>query len=214
MELCYIYAMENSYRTLAGSGRAEIAVKRSRFIAVAAPLRSVEEARSLLAGIKSAHRDASHHVWAYALRNGERRYSDDGEPQGSAGLPILDLLQKQNLTDCAVVVTRYFGGTLLGAGGLARTYTQTAMAAVEAAGTAVMVPCHVLRVRCDYAFYGRLQTLVPACGGLVLDTAFGEGVSLTLRIGAGEAAPFAARLREASGGKAACEPLREEYAAV
>ena len=206
--------METSYRALARAGQAEIVVKKSHFLAQAVPARSAEEAQSLLAGIRAAHRDASHHAWAYALRDGQRRYSDDGEPQGSAGPPILDLLQKRALMDCAVVVTRYFGGTLLGVGGLTRAYTQAAAAALAAAGTAVMALCHVLRVRCDYGFYGRAQILIPACGGIVLDASFAEDVTLTLRFGAGEAALFAARLREASGGKALCEVLREEYAAV
>jgi len=206
--------MEASYKTLARTGQAQLAVKKSRFLAQASPVRCAEEAAALLSGIRAAHRDASHHIWAYALRDGQRRYSDDGEPQGSAGLPVLDLLQKQSLTDCAIVVTRYFGGTLLGVSGLTRAYTQAAAAALDAAGIARMALCRVLRMHCDYSFYGRLQNLIPACGGTVLDTEFGAQVRLTLRFTAEDAALFIAKLTEASGGKVPYEVLREEYAAV
>ena len=109
------------YTTLAGYGTDEFVEKRSRFIGYAAPVTTEAEAVDFIARIRALHREASHNVYAYALREGQvRRYSDDGEPQGTAGVPVLDVLQKQEIVDAVVVVTRYFGGTLLGAGGLVR----------------------------------------------------------------------------------------------
>lgn len=203
----------SSYLTLAGPAQAEIIIKKSRFIARAVPVQSAGEAAAFVAEVKSAHWDATHNVWAYALREGQlRRYSDDGEPQGTAGLPTLDVLQKQSLVDCAVVVTRYFGGTLLGAGGLVRAYSQAAKEAVEAAGIVTMALCALLRVRCEYGFYGRLQSLVPEAGGVITAVEFAEGVTLDLRIRGEDAPSFLAAVTDASHGCAVCEQLGEEFA--
>ena len=203
-----------SYRTLPAPAQAEHIVKKSRFVGQAAPLRSADEAAAFVHAVKAAQGGAAHNAWAYALRDGQRRYSDDGEPQGTAGLPILDVLQKQDIVDCAVVVTRYFGGILLGAGGLARAYGQAAKAAADAAGIVTMALCAVLRVRCDYAFYGRLQKLIPAGGGVILGAEFGEGVTLELRARREDADRLIAEIIEASNGNAACELVREEFAGL
>jgi len=203
------------YLTVPGPASAEFYAKKSRFIGQVAPVRSADEAAAFIHSVKARHREAAHNVWAFALRDGRlRRCSDDGEPQGSAGLPVLGVLEKQCLTDCAVVVTRYFGGVLLGAGGLARAYSQAARAAVDAAGVVTMALCKIIRVRCGYTHYGRLQSLIPESGGLVLDTAFAGDVTLTLRAGADRAQAMIAGIAEASNGNAACELLREEFAAL
>jgi len=202
-----------AYQTVARVSEAELVVKKSRFIGRAAPARTPEAAMAFVAIIKAKHWDASHNVWAYSLREGQaRRYSDDGEPQGTAGLPVLDTLLKQELLDCVVVVTRYFGGTLLGTGGLTRAYGQSASAAIEAAGVITMAPCKVLRVTCDYGFYGALQRLLPAFGGTVLDTQFAGETTVTLRLRAQDAEAFSAQLAEKSNGRVQAMLVREEFA--
>ena len=130
------------YRTICQPGEVEHIIKKSRFIGAAYPVQTVEEALSLLETIRKRYWDATHNCYAYIIgENGEqKRFSDDGEPQGTAGMPMLDVLQKKDVTNLLVVVTRYFGGTLLGAGGLVRAYAGAAGAAVDAAGVTVMTP--------------------------------------------------------------------------
>ncbi len=188
------------YRSAAKAATAEFIIKKSRFIGRIAPVQSAAEAEEFIAQIKKQHRDAAHNCWAYSLRDGQMRYSDEGEPQGTAGLPILDVLQKKNLLDCAVVVTRYFGGILLGAGGLVRAYSQAASEAVNAAGIALMTPCQVLQVVCDYGFYGTLQRLLPSCGAEMLSADFMEEITVTLRLRAELAEVFSRQLSEKSNG--------------
>ena len=173
----------NDYLTLARDSAEEYVVNRSRFIGYAMPVETAEEAVDFINGIRARHRDATHNVYAYAVRSPEySRYSDDGEPQGTAGMPVLDVIKKNGLTDCCVVVTRYFGGILLGAGGLVRAYSHSASLAVQAAKIIRMSLCAVLRVTCDYGFYGKLSSLVPESGGTVEDTDFGAQVSVTFRL--------------------------------
>ena len=203
------------YQTIAGTGEAELVVKKSRFIGRIAPAQTPEAAMEFVASIRAKHSDASHNVWAYSLRDGGlRRYSDDGEPQGTAGVPVLNTLLKQDLVDCAAVVTRYFGGTLLGAGGLTRAYGQSASAAIAAAGVVTMAHCKVLRLTCGYGFYGALQRLIPAFGGTVLDVKFSEMTTILLRLRAEDAGAFIAQLTEKSNGRAQAETVREEFAAL
>lgn len=171
------------YRTIAAAGEDEFVERRSRFIGRIRPVSTEEEAQAFIAAIKKECWDATHNVWAYVLRDGGiRRFSDDGEPQGTAGIPVLDVLLKQELTDCVVVVTRYFGGILLGAGGLVRAYSQGASMAVKAGGVSVMRPCVQGSVTCDYAQYGYVQPLVVATGGVVDDTVFADAVTLRFHL--------------------------------
>jgi uncharacterized YigZ family protein len=201
------------YRTLAVPGSAETIVKKSRFLGQAMPVQSPEEAAALVAQTRTKHWDASHHVWAYALRGGWRtRCADDGEPQGTAGLPTLEVLQKEDLVDCVVVTTRWFGGTLLGAGGLARAYAQAAKRAVEAAGIITMQPCAVLRVQCGYDVYYRLQNLLPTHAVTVLVSDFGAEISLELRLPTPAMPAFRAALTQAAAGRVKITHLREEFA--
>ena len=212
-----------AYLTVPRAAEAELVIKKSRFIGRIAPVSSPEDAAAFVASIKTKHWDASHNVWAYCLRGGENcpgrntgqmRYSDDGEPQGTAGLPVLGVLTGQALVDCVVVVTRYFGVTLLGTGGLVRAYGQSASAAVEAAGAVTMAPCRVLRVRCEYAFYDSLCRLMEACGAVVLDTQFAENIEVTLRLRSESTENFSASLAEKSNGRVCPALLREEFAAA
>jgi len=206
--------VQQPYKTIRAPGTAELVIKKSRFIGRIAPVTSAEEAMAFVREIKKRHWDASHHVWAYALRDGQRRCSDDGEPQGTAGLPALEVLQKEELVDCAAVITRYFGGTKLGAAGLCRAYAGACKAAIEAAGVVTMAPTQTLRVACDYSFYGKLQTLVPLFEGLILSTDFGERVVLELRLEAGQAERFRAKLVDASNGIVKAEVIAEGFAAL
>ena len=156
--------------------------KRSRFIGRRRPVATEEEAQDFIAGVRKRHWDAAHNVWAYVLRDGAMRYSDDGEPQGTAGQPALNVLLKRELTDCAVVITRYFGGILLGAGGLTRAYAQGAAQAVQAAGEADMRPCLRGDIRCSYAQYGMVAPLVAACGGVVEEADYTEAVRVRFHL--------------------------------
>ncbi len=169
------------YTTILGPARDEFTEKRSRFIGYAAPVTTEEQALAFIQEKRSRHWDANHNVYAYILREGGiKRYSDDGEPQGTAGVPVLDVLQKEGLTDLVVVVTRYFGGILLGAGGLVRAYSHGAKLAIQAAGKKVMSPCSVLEMEFDYSLYGKVSYLLPKYRAVTLESDFGVGVYLKL----------------------------------
>ena len=205
-------------KVLRGTGEYILVEKHSRFICRCAPAASETDARAVIEAVRASHRTASHHVYAFGVReNGDRfytRHSDDGEPQGTAGLPTLDVLQKQGLADCAIVVTRYFGGTLLGAGGLARAYSQAASTAIEAAGVVTMAACALLQIKCAYSFYAKLQALVAEGGGVILNTEFAEEVSMGLRIREKDADGLVAEIIDASNGQAECEITGSEFAAT
>ncbi len=193
----------------------EYIINKSRFIGYCAPVKTQEEAVEFINEIKKRHADATHNVYAYQIRTPEySRYSDDGEPQGTAGVPVLDVIKKSGLTDVCVVVTRYFGGILLGAGGLVRAYSHSAKIACEGANIIRMSPCSVLQVRCDYGFYGRLSTLVPEFGGIVENTDFGENVSLVFRLPARDEAAFRSELTEASFGRVTAEKIGEKFDSI
>ncbi|MGI6031384.1 MAG: IMPACT family protein [Eubacteriales bacterium] len=167
------------YHTLDHRAEDRFVEKKSEFIGNAAPVRNEEEALAFLNEVRRKYPDARHHVYAYRLREmGTTRFSDDGEPQGTGGKPVLNVLERQQLTDCVVVVTRYFGGILLGTGGLVRAYGHGASLAVRAAEPISMIQCSELSIACDYAQYGKLQGVVLEQGGLIDDTLFTDGVEL------------------------------------
>lgn len=203
------------YRTIAKASSDEFVEKKSRFIGYIKPVATQNEAVAFINEIKSKHWDATHNVYAYVLRDGQiRRYSDDGEPQGTAGIPVLDVLVKENLTDCVVVATRYFGGTLLGTGGLVRAYSHTAKIAVEAGGIVTMKLCKVLKVCCDYNFYGRLNSLIPECGGVIDDTDFADTVAVTFKMPTDDVDKFEKKLVDLSFGKLKSEEIGEAFEAM
>ena len=203
------------YKTLKAAAQDEFTEKRSRFIGYVCPVTTEQQALDFIAGIKSKHWDAKHNVYAYSLREGNTcRYSDDGEPSGTAGMPVLSVIQKSGLTDCAVVVTRYFGGILLGGGGLVRAYSHAASIGIAAGGIITMRMCLICRLDCDYNQYGRLASLIPECGGNVSDTSFGEGVGISFRMTRENYSAFVPKLADATGGSVQPEILGEEYCAV
>ena len=149
------------YYIPAGPGEAEFVEKRSRFIGHALPVTTEEEALAFIAEMKSKYWDASHNVYAYIVREGGiMRYSDDGEPQGTAGIPCLDVLLKEGVTDLCVVATRYFGGILLGGGGLVRAYSHTAKIALDAGQVVTMQLCAIAEAKCDCTFHHSDKTLL------------------------------------------------------
>lgn len=196
-----------SYTTIAGRATAEIEEKKSRFIASLAHVETEDEALAFLEEIRAANRMARHNVYAYVLRAGGAgaagrvRYSDDGEPQKTAGLPTLEVIQHTGLTDVVAVVTRYFGGVLLGTGGLVRAYTQATQAAVEAAELVVVSRCVDIEVRTAYAKYEPLARIAADCGAKVLDTAFDNEVTLRVRMLDGTQEPFLVKLTELERGQ-------------
>ena len=205
----------SDYLTLSKEASDEFIEKRSRFIGYAKPVKTQEEAMAFINEIRNKHWDATHNVYAYVLREGQaRRYSDDGEPSGTAGVPVLDVLLKENITDCVVVATRYFGGVLLGAGGLVRAYSHTSKIAVDAAKIIKMSVCTVLSVACDYNFYGRLSSLIPEYGGIIEDTVFGENVTVQFYMPNANVPFFDAKLVDQSLGKFSSVKICEKYAQI
>ena len=175
--------MATAYKTVAKAAIAEYVDRRSRFIGAVCPVTTEKEALDFIAAKKKEHWDARHNVYAYVIREGGiSRFSDDNEPQGTAGLPTLEVLQKHGLTDCVMVVTRYFGGILLGTGGLVRAYSQSAALAVGEAGVIERRLCAYGEIVCDYAQYGFLQSLIPECGGRVDDAVFANAVTVSLHL--------------------------------
>lgn len=204
------------FRTLRGSGDTTLEIKRSRFLGYAEPAREEGAVRELLARIRLAHPDASHHCFAYRLGvEGETaRFSDDGEPGGTAGRPMMEVLLREDVVDAMVVVARYFGGVLLGAGGLARAYGQAAAEAIRAAGIARMLPHTELRITVDYAQYGALEQALGRAGYTPSGVAYAERVTATVPVPAGEEAAMARTVADLTAGQGAilqggCVYLRE-----
>ena len=174
---------DKNYLTIGREAMDEFVEKKSRFMGFIKPVTTEEEALAFIHEKQKKYWDATHNVYAYVLReSGISRFSDDNEPQGTAGLPTLEVLQKQGLTDCVMVVTRYFGGILLGTGGLVRAYSQSAALAVSEAGVIERRLCAYGEIVCDYAQYGYLQSLIPECGGKVDDATFANTVTVSLHL--------------------------------
>lgn len=200
------------YLTLDKYAFEEYTVNKSRFIGYACPVSSSDEAVDFIESIREKHRDATHNVYAYSVRTPEySRYSDDGEPQGTAGVPVLDVIKKNGLTDCCVVVTRYFGGILLGAGGLVRAYSHSAKLGVEKAGIVKMGLCSEMVCVCDYSFYSRMTALIPTLSGTVEDTVFGQDVSIRFRIPSYNEDSLQKQLTELSFGRFTAVKNGEKY---
>ena len=190
------------YRTVRGTATGEYEEKKSRFIAQLSFADSEEAAVAFLEQVRAANRTARHNVYAYRLRAGNReRYSDDGEPQGTAGMPVLDVLRKSGVTDVVTVATRYFGGILLGGGGLVRAYSHTASIALQAAQIITMRECLLLSLTCDYGRYGRVASLVPECGGVTDDTVFEEKVTVKFHLAPELLGAFRKKLADATNGQ-------------
>ncbi|MDR3552082.1 MAG: YigZ family protein [Clostridia bacterium] len=165
------------YTTITAPASAELTEKRSRFLAVVAPARDEEQALEVVAEERASSRDASHHVYAF-ITHGTSRFTDDGEPQGTAGMPVLEVMRGAGLENAVVVVTRWFGGTLLGPGGLMRAYSQAAKLAISVAQTVRMRRCVIFSLYCEYRSYQAVAALAAQLAGGVVDADFGERVEL------------------------------------
>lgn len=200
------------YKTVEKEANDFFIEKKSKFIGYAKPVKTQEEAVEFISEIKSKHWDATHNVYAYVLReNNIQRYSDDGEPSGTAGVPVLDVMLKENLVDVCVVATRYFGGTLLGAGGLVRAYSHTSKIALEAAGIITMAQCSIMSAEVDYSFYDRLNILLSDFSAVILDTSFSDKVCVKFSVKENTVDLLNAKLIDVSNGKYALKFLRSEF---
>ena len=189
-----------SYLVPRGYGEAEFVEKRSRFIGQLWRVETEEEARARIGEMKKKYHDARHNCWCYLIKDGPVRYSDDGEPQGTAGQPMLGVFQKEGGVNVCCVATRYFGGILLGAGGLTRAYGGTAKLALDAAGISRMRLWAVLAVPCPYPMYERMRLLVEKSGGTVENADFGTDVLLTVLLPAEDVDAFQEKVTELSAG--------------
>ncbi len=173
---------EQLYISVEKNATAEICEKKSRFIANICHTETEESAMEFVEKIRKQHYNARHNVYAYILSTGVKKYTDDGEPSKTAGLPILEMLEKQGITDVVCVVTRYFGGTLLGTGGLVRAYTEAAKSALECAGVVTMKLCSLFEMRVPYTHLGSVEYLLKSKGAVCEDKNYAENITLTVTI--------------------------------
>ena len=194
-------------------GEDEFIEKKSRFIGRVWPVETEEEALQKIQEMKKQHYDATHNCWAYVIRDGGMRFSDDGEPGGTAGNPMMQVLQREELYNVVCVVTRYFGGVLLGVGGLVRAYTKGAKIAIDAAGKSMKRVWSVLYVPCPYTFYERVKLEVAAHEGIIRDTQFGAEVELEILVAENKAQPFLDALTDLTSGTVEGMETGKEYRA-
>jgi uncharacterized YigZ family protein len=201
-----------NYFTISAPASDSFIEKKSEFIGYIAPVSTNEEAVEFVDKIRSMHRKARHNVYAYIVRKDNiSRYSDDGEPQGTAGMPVFDVLRKRGLTDVCIVVTRYFGGILLGGGGLVRAYSHAASLACDAAHIMDMRLCHRLCLKTDYGMYGKISYILPQFDVLTVNSDFAEEVSLELLVLSEKVDGFMAQLTELTNGAADVSDKGELY---
>ena len=202
------------YYIPAAEGEAEFVEKRSSFLGHVRMVETEEDAKAFVQAVKKEHYDARHNCWCYSIKDGPTRYSDDGEPQGTAGVPMLEVFQRQNITNFVCVVTRYFGGILLGAGGLLRAYTKSAKDALDAAGVAVVRRWVEMGIPCSYSLFERLRLETVAFDGIITDIEYAADVTIMALIPEEKADDFAARIFDMTGGTVSVIPLGEEFRPV
>lgn len=204
-----------TYLVPAGFGEAEFVEKHSRFIGRVWRTDTETQALERLKEIRESHRDATHNVYAYIIReNNITRYSDDGEPGGTSGLPTLNVFASEGVQNVCCVVTRYFGGTLLGAGGLVHAYSRAAKMALDAAGIAEMAQWRSYLVSCDYGFFERAKRILDEHGGLMQGADFGADVVVEALVREDAAVQFETKLVDASSGKVTFEITGNEFLGV
>ena len=200
------------YLTIKDRAEASFIEKHSEFIGYLAPVTTNDEAVAFINEIKSKHRKATHNVYAYILRDDNIvRYSDDGEPQGTAGVPVLDVLKKRGLTDVCCVVTRYFGGILLGGGGLVRAYSHATSIAVDSASIMDMCSCYQLKFSMDYTLYGKVNYILPNFDIKILDTNFSNCVTIPLLVKVERFEELNKKLIDVSNGSIVVEKSQEMF---
>ncbi|NMB25981.1 MAG: YigZ family protein [Firmicutes bacterium] len=208
--------MLQEYLTLRGSGSDMVVIRRSKFIGAAAPARDETEALEFLEKVREEHKQATHNVYAYQIgeNNQLQRFSDDGEPSGTAGMPALEVIKNMDLRDVIVVVTRYFGGTKLGAGGLVRAYTEGAKIGILAAGIVREVLHTRYRATIDYTFAGKLENVIMQSPWRLENTEYGADVTFTLLAPPGEGPRLEEIFTEITSGQALIKELGQEYVSL
>ncbi|MBR6719308.1 MAG: YigZ family protein [Clostridia bacterium] len=205
----------NGYKTVEEESVAEFTEKKSRFIGYACPVKTEDEALAFVNKIKKKHADARHNVYAYVVReNNVQRFSDDGEPQGTAGIPVLDTIRKQELTDIALVVTRYFGGILLGGGGLVRAYGHAASIAIDAAKPIYMSYSAIYRVKVSYTLWGKVEYEMRKMELSPYDMVYDSDVYFSVSVLLENVEKFEKNLTEATGGQAEFSKFDEKFVAT
>jgi len=205
--------MTEEYYTVSGKATGELTEKRSKFIATVLPVHTQEEAMAYIDALRSKYWDARHNVYAYTLLDGQiKRYSDDGEPSGTAGVPVLNVLEKLNLQDTLVVVTRYFGGILLGTGGLVRAYSQTAKIGVENAGVVKRCLCDVLNIKVDYTLLGKVQKFLEQKEIKIKDISYSDTVTVTVLLTVSQTDAVISAITELCDGKSEFSKDGQDYA--
>ena len=200
------------YTTLAGEGSDEFEEKRSIFIGHAKHVTSEEEAMEYVKAKKKEYADATHNCWAYLLKGGiVARYSDDGEPQGTAGVPMLETIRKSGVTDCVVVVTRYFGGILLGAGGLVRAYSHGSKIALEAAQIVTYEKYAEFQLDCSYSDYQKYSVILPSFNAIIDSTDFTDKVTISFAVKETVVKALEEKITETSGGRDRIERMGERF---
>lgn len=200
------------YKTARAASETEFTVNKSRFIGRCFPVSSEEEALARLDEIRKLHHDATHNCWAYNLRGGIMRFSDDGEPGGTAGMPIMDTLIRSETLDAIIIVTRYFGGILLGSGGLVRAYSKSASDALSSAGVLQMLPCSEIEFFVDYSRYGGIEGFVRS-NSTVKNTEFLDNIRFNCLVPFDYAEGFIAEIIERTDGRSSPKIISEEYLA-
>ena len=201
----------SKFRVPFAPAESEFVEKRSRFISHIWPVESEEQAQQYIKEMKARYYDARHNCWCYRIGHAIARYSDDGEPQGTAGQPMLKVLEREEVTNVCCVVTRYFGGILLGAGGLTRAYSKGAKDALAASGIAVMGAWARVKVPCTYPLFQRVKLEIESANGVVDDVQYGADVVLAVSLPAEQTEGLQHRLTELSAGGIVVEVLSEEY---
>ena len=204
----------SEYFIPAGAGEAEFVEKRSSFLGHVRYVETEDEAKAFVTEMKKKFYDARHNCWCYIIKDGAVRYSDDGEPQGTAGIPMLEVLKREGVTNVVCVVTRYFGGVLLGTGGLLRAYTKSAKDALNAAGICVVRRWVRAEIACSYAMLERLKTECTAIGGVVADIEYSADVCLKLLLPEDKADAFSQRTADVTAGASELEITGEEFKPV
>ena len=194
--------MSDTFRVPAGTGESELTEKRSRFLGHLRKVETEEDAKMFISTIKKQFHDARHNCWCYRIHDVTERFSDDGEPSGSAGMPMLEVFRREDVFNFVCVVTRYFGGVLLGTGGLSRAYSSAAKLALTDAGILLLGRQRKLSVQCPYAFAERLKSFLMSAGAEITDQTYGTYVALTLLVPEAKAEELSVQITDLSNGKA------------
>ncbi len=201
------------YKTIYRAGEDEIIINKSKFIGYSKPVESEEDAVAFIEEIRKKHHDATHNVWAYVIGKDSRiqRFSDDGEPSGTAGIPMLEVIKKEGIVDAVVVGTRYFGGVKLGAGGLIRAYTKSAKIGLDAGIIVDMVLNKIIKVRLDYTLYGAFENFLMTNKYIIKDSVFDDAVNIEIYVEAKDMENFTGKIIDLTNNNAEIKEVGEEY---